>query len=289
MTDTTSTATSRQTRRQRRARPGTPRVVLVTRASSGFGRAIAHAAQQAGHRVYGTSRRPDSRQSSVPMLSLDVGSAESAQRCVDEVLAAEGRLDVLVNNAGFGLSGALEDTSIEEASWQMDTNVFGVLRMKRAALPAMRSQGSGRVITISSLGGLTGMAYQPLYAASKHAVEGMMSSLRLELADSPIDACTVAPGDFQTGFTSSRTVARAAYSDVHAGRFARTMAIYERDERNGPDPSIVGDLVTRLITARRVRPRYLVGKPAQRGALMAKNLMPPSVFEYVTSRMYDLR
>jgi short-subunit dehydrogenase len=100
---------------------------------------------------------------------------------------------VLVNNAGVGLSGALEDTSVEEAAWQMDINVFGVLRMTRAALPLMRSQGSGRVITISSLGGLTGMAYQPLYAASKHAVEGLISSLRLELADSPIDACTVAP------------------------------------------------------------------------------------------------
>ena len=126
MTDMTSTADIRQSQGPRRRRPGSSRVVLVTGASSGFGRAIASAAQQKGHRVYGTSRRPDSGQSSVPMLTLDVGSDESVQRCVDEVLTAEGRLDVLVTNAGVGLRGALEGTSIEEAAWRMDTNVFGV-------------------------------------------------------------------------------------------------------------------------------------------------------------------
>jgi NAD(P)-dependent dehydrogenase (short-subunit alcohol dehydrogenase family) len=223
------------------------------------------------------------------MLALDVGSDESVQRCVDEVVAREGRVDVLVNNAGAGLSGALEDTSIEEAAWQMDTNLLGVLRMTRAVLPVMRQQGSGRIITISSLAGLTGMAYQPVYAASKHAVEGLMSSLRLELADSPIDACTVAPGDFRTGFTSARTVARGAASGVHADRFARTMAIYERDEEDGPDPGLVGDLVVRVVGARRLRPRYLVGKPSQRWALLTKGFMPASAFEYVTTRIYGLR
>ena len=289
MTDTTTRTDTRPRPRPGRRPPRTPRVVLVTGASSGFGQAIAHAAQQAGHNVYGTSRRPDRRQSPVPMLPLDVGSEESVQRCVDAVLAAEGRVDVLVNNAGAGLSGALEDTSIEEAAWQMDTNVYGVLRVTRAVLPVMRSQGSGRIITISSLAGLTGMAYQPLYSASKHAVEGLMSSLRLELADSPIDACTVAPGDFRTGFAAARTEARAAHSDVHAERYARTMAHYERDEHDGPDPALLADLVTRLIRTPRIRPRYLVGKPSQRWPLQAKNYLPASVFEYVTTQIYGLR
>lgn len=275
--------------RQHRGSSAASRVVLVTGASSGFGRAIAEAAHRGGHRVYGTSRRPDGVDSAVPLLSLDVGSEESAHRCVQEVASREGRLDVLVNNAGVGLSGALEDTSIDEAAAQIDTNLLGVMRMTRAALPVMRSQQSGRIITISSLGGLTGMAYQPVYAASKHAVEGLICSLRLELANSPIDACTVAPGDFRTGFTTSRTTARDAYSAIHADRFARTMATYERDEQNGPDPRLVGDLVTRLIDVPRLRPRYLAGKPSQRAALQAKNLMPAALFEHVTTRLYQLR
>ena len=290
MTDATRVARTRRLH-SRRDDPATdrPPVVLVTGASSGFGREIAQAALSAGHVVYGTSRRPEAAHVPFGLLALDVRSDESVQRCVDEVVAREGRIDVLVNNAGFGLSGALEDTSAEEAAWQMDTNVLGVVRMTRAVLPVMRDQGSGRIITISSLAGLTGMAYQPVYAASKHAVEGLMSSLRLELADSPIEACTVAPGDFRTGFTSARTVARDAASRVHADRFARTLAIYERDEEAGPDPSRVGDLVVRLVEARRLRPRYLVGKPSQRWALMAKNYMPASLFEYVTTRIYRLR
>jgi NAD(P)-dependent dehydrogenase (short-subunit alcohol dehydrogenase family) len=291
MTDLSHAAPSSPASRRRRStrRPGTPRVVLVTGASSGFGRAIAAAAQQAGHRVYGTSRHPRSTQESLPMLTLDVRSDDSVQRCVDDLLAREGRLDVLVNNAGVGLAGALEDTATDEAVWQMDTNVFGVLRMTRAVLPVMRGQGCGRIITVSSLAGLTGMAYQPVYAASKHAVEGLVSSLRLELADSPIDACTVAPGDFRTGFTSSRVVAAGARSDVHAERFERTMAIYERDEQNGPHPRVVGDLVARLVDAPRLRPRYLVGKPSQRAPLMLKNAMPAEVFEYLMTLVYGLR
>ena len=151
----------------------TPKVALVTGASSAFGQATAARLSAQGFQVFGTSRTPlHNETSSVELLPLDVTSETSVQACVQTILQRTGRIDLLVNNAGFAQGGALEENSLEDARAQFDTNVFGVLRLLKAALPAMRQQGGGQIITVSSLLGLVAMPYLGLYASSKFAACG---------------------------------------------------------------------------------------------------------------------
>jgi NAD(P)-dependent dehydrogenase (short-subunit alcohol dehydrogenase family) len=266
------------------------KVVLVTGASSGLGKAIAEELVRKGRRVYGTSRNPGTAtENGVLMVPLDVTDDSSVAKCVREVAAAEGRIDVLVNVAGYGLSGSVEDTTIEEARQQLETNFFGVARMTREVLPVMRTQEQGRIITISSMAGFIGLPYQPYYSASKFAVEGLNEALRLELTGSGIDTCTIDPGDFKTGFTAARVHAKGAQSPLHSERMAGVVGTYERDETNGADPQLVADLVTKLVDRRRLRVRYVVAKPAQQAAALLKSTLPATTFEWVMTKMYPLR
>ena len=160
------------------------KVILVTGASSGVGQASARLLAQAGHAVVGTSREPSRAQPlpGVDLLALDVRSDASAQSCVRGVMQRHGRIDVLVNNAGYELAGAIEETSVEEAIAQFETNFFGVHRMVQAVLPHMRERGGGQIINIASLAGIGPLPFMGLYTASKHALEGYTEVLRHELA-----------------------------------------------------------------------------------------------------------
>ncbi len=265
------------------------KVILVTGASCGFGQLIAAHLASRGHRVFGTSRRvlPDTGQ--VRMLVLDVTDEVLVERAVAQVIAEAGRIDVLINNAGVGLCGAVEDTTLAEAQWQMDTNFFGPVRMIRAVLPHMRKHGSGRIITVSSLAGLAGLPFQPFYSASKYAIEGLNEALRLELTGSGIDATTLNPGDFKTGFTDARVFTQHARNGVNAAQLATTLAIYERDEQQGTDPRQVAELVARLIEKPSLDVRYPVGSIGQRAGIFAKRLMPARLFEWLMKATYSIR
>ena len=266
------------------------KVVLVAGASSGLGKAIADVLAGNGHRVYGTSGIPGAAlENGVVMVPLDVTTDVSTATCVDDLVGAEGRIDVLVNVAGYGLAGSVEDTTIEEARHQLDTNFFGVARMTREVLPTMRSQGRGRIITIGSIAGFVGLPYQAYYSSSKFAVEGFNEALRLELLGSGIDCCTVDPGDFKTGFTAARVFAKASQSSLHAERMARVVGAYERDETNGADPYLVADLVARLVDRPRLHVRYVVGRPTQRAAAGLKKVLPATAFEQIMTKVYPLR
>jgi NAD(P)-dependent dehydrogenase (short-subunit alcohol dehydrogenase family) len=222
------------------------------------------------------------------MVALDVTEDTSVLACVAHIIAAEGRLDVLINNAGVGVCGSVEDTAIDEARWQMETNFFGPVRMINAVLPVMRTQGRGRIITVSSLAGLAALPYQPFYSASKFAIEGLNEALRLELGASGIDATTINPGDFKTGFTAARVFTRSARSGRHAEQLAKTVAIYERDEMNGADPSRVAELALRLVEADRVAVRYAVGRFDQRFGMLLKRWLPATMFERLMKVTYSL-
>lgn len=265
------------------------KVVLVTGASSGFGQLIAEQLAARGHRVFGSSRRTLPDRPGIRMLVLDVTDAAQVERAVAQVLAEAGRLDVLINNAGVGLCGAVEDTSLAEAQWQMDTNFFGAVRMIRAVLPAMRAQGRGRILTVSSLAGLAGLPFQAFYSASKYALEGLNEALRLELAGSGIEHATLNPGDFRTGFTDARVLTRQAHDGVLAGQLARTLAIYQRDEQQGADPRRVAELAARLVEQPRLAVRYPVGSLGQRAGIFAKRLLPARLFERLMKMTYAIR
>ena len=183
----------------------TDQVALVTGASSGIGEAAAHELLGAGFTVYGTSRKAAAGESrnGIVFLPLDVTNDESVAAVVREVLERSGRIDVLVNNAGLGIAGAAEESSVEQAQALFDTNLFGSIRMTRAVLPQMRTQGSGRIINLSSVLGLAPAPFGALYAATKHAVEGYSESLDHEVREHGVRVLLVEPAYTRTSFDSN--------------------------------------------------------------------------------------
>ena len=267
------------------------KVILITGTTSGFGKMIAEGLVKKGHRVYGTylpNFDADRDAFGFPMLEFDITDDASVDRCVAGLIEAEGRIDVLINNAGVSIAGALEDTEADEARWQMEVNFFGPLRMIRAVLPHMRLQGSGRILTTGSMGGHVGLPYQSIYCAAKYALEGVNEALRLELSGSGIDAAVVCPGDFNTGFTAARVYTRNAHSATHANQLAITMGIAEKDEQNSPNPAMVADLYVGLVDKPSLKVRYFVGSIMQRASIFLKWLLPASVFESLIRSTYKL-
>ncbi len=171
------------------------------------------------------------------MVMMDVENDESVQNCVDGVLAKAGRIDAVVNNAGISIMGSVEDTSIEEAKAQLETNFFGVLRVCRATLPILRKQGGGHIVNISSLGGLIGLPFSGLYSASKFALEGVSESLRMECRQFGVRVVLVEPGDFRTNITARRRTVRAAETnDAYRAAFEHCKRKQDQDEANARSP-----------------------------------------------------
>jgi len=224
------------------------------------------------------------------LIAMDVTSEDSVAHALKSILAREGRLDVVFNNAGDGIAGSVEDTSIEEARQQLDTNFFGVLRVCRAALPILRRQGAGLIVNVSSLGGLVGLPFQGLYSASKFAVEGMTEVLRMEVRPFGVRVALIEPGDFRTGFTAQRRKVLAAQRDsAYAERFGKALAVMERDETHGADPLAVARLLERIINTRSPRPRYKVGGFLQTLSVgLLRKILPQKVFEYLLMASYGI-
>jgi NAD(P)-dependent dehydrogenase (short-subunit alcohol dehydrogenase family) len=271
-----------------------PKVILITGASSGFGMACVDYLTERGHRVYGTSRTanfPTGQISpNLPLtIPMDVRDHESVKRAVEFVLEREGRLDVLVNNAGFALAGAIENTSTEEAMRQFDTNFFGVHRVCRKVLPAMRGRRSGLIVNISSLGGLITVPFQGFYCASKYALEALTESLRMEVKPYGVQVTLIEPGDFKTSITTNRVVAEAS-SDAsdYAERQRSAVEVIANDEQRGADPRELAFLLGNIIDRQRVRTRYLVGMHFQKLAVWVKRVLPASVFEALIMGHYKI-
>ena len=273
------------------------RVVLITGASSGIGKACAEHLQRAGYQVYGASRsaleaiEPPSlgAPAAIHPIQMDVTSDDSVERAVKLIVAREGRIDVVVNCAGYALAGAVEETQSDEALAQMETNFFGVLRVCRAVLPIMRQQAGGYVVNISSVGGLIGVPFHGLYSASKFAVEGLSETLRMEVQPFGIKVVLIEPGDFRTGFTANRRMTRATPAGaVYAERSARAIAVMEADEKKGNSPEQVALLLEKIITTPAPRLRYMVGPPVEMFAVWLKKVLPAAWFERGVMKYYRL-
>lgn len=267
-----------------------PPVVLITGARTGIGRACADLLTAQGCRIYGTSRHPPEAELGFTMLKMDVNETASVEAGVRTLLDREGRLDVVVNNAGFGYGGAVEATSIAEAKATFETNLFGVLRVCQAVLPAMRAQHAGLIVNVSSVGGRMGLPYQGVYSASKFALEGMTEALRMEVKAFGVDVALIEPGDVQTDFTDNRLTTEAstdasAYADQHR----ETIARIETDERSGAPPDLVARTLWRVIRARRPKPRYVAGRLYEKAAVLAKRWLPDAWFEWILMKTYGLQ
>jgi NAD(P)-dependent dehydrogenase (short-subunit alcohol dehydrogenase family) len=263
------------------------RVVLVTGASSGIGLACATHLAQHGYRVYGTSRRVTHSQGDVTMLRADVTDDDSVKGLVAEILAREQRLDIVVNNAGMGIAGPVEDTSIEEARRQLEVNFFGAFRVCRAALPAMRNQGGGYLVNIGSIGGLVAIPYQAMYSASKFALEGFSESLRMEVNPFGIRVVIIEPGDHKTAITENRRLAETSGSP-YSSSFNAAIAKTAHDEQSGPSPEQIARLLHRIVNLPNPRLRYTIGPAPQRAVVWLKRLAPNSFLEYVMRTYYGL-
>ena len=272
------------------------KVALVTGASAGIGRACADRLAAVGWAVTGASRRgtgapvpdstvPDSTVAgamgaSWTGLAMDVNSDDAVRDGVAGILQRDGRIDALVAAAGWGVAGAAEYTSIAEAKAQFETNFWGCVRVVQAVLPHMRQQNSGRIVLISSIGGVIGIPFQAYYSASKFALEGFAEALAYEVVPFGVQVTLVQPGNIATEFTASRLIADGAEGDsAYAEAMHRAVSLMERDEANGAPAERVASTVQRVLDAPRAPRRVSVGKAGERVGLMAKRLLPFRVFE----------
>ena len=270
----------------------------MTGASSGIGEQAALSLLAKGYTVYGVARRVERMQGladkGVHVIAMDITDDESASSGVKQILEEAGRLDVLVNNAGFGSYGALEDVAIDDARYQFEVNIFGLARITQLVLPTMRAQGSGRIINISSIGG---RIYEPLggwYHSTKFALEGLSDSLRMELKPFGIQVVVVQPGAIKTewgGIAATnlqKTSGSGAYAK-QAEKIANLLSAADSDSRfAGSDPSVIAKVITKAATARRPRIRYAAGAGAK-PALYARRMLTDRAFDRVINLLTGVK
>jgi NAD(P)-dependent dehydrogenase (short-subunit alcohol dehydrogenase family) len=266
----------------------TQRVVLITGASSGVGQCTARLLSQRGDKVFGTSRHPADagRIPGVEMLSLDVRSDVSVRACIDDVVNRAGGLDVLLNNAGYELAGALEELSSEEARAQFETNFFGVVRMVNAVLPLMRQQKHGHIINVSSLTGLTAIPFLGIYSASKFALEEYTEALRQEVKPFNIQVSLTEAGFLRTAMMNHRQVGARRMTEYEPWRQRALDAIRASEDR-APGPEVVADTLYGIISSSSPRLRYLIGQQAKSIARL-RRFLPAGMFEQGVRRSFSL-
>lgn len=266
------------------------KVVFITGVSSGFGKRIAAMLSLKGCIVYGTSRKDIETDPSVTVLKADVMDVASIKLAVEKVIKKEGRIDILINNAGMGISGAIEDFSVEDIKLQMGTNFMGVVNTIQAVLPCMRRQQKGMIINISSIGGIMGLPLQGFYSASKFAVEGLSQALRMELRPFNIKVVVIEPGDFSTNFTANRKFvsndnANSAYTEL----FTKTLAIIEKDEKGGLPPDFLARKLCKIIAMDNPDHRYVISTLEQKFAVLLKTILPDAWFFKILASHYGIK
>jgi NAD(P)-dependent dehydrogenase (short-subunit alcohol dehydrogenase family) len=264
------------------------KVVLVTGASSGVGQSTARLLSEKGLRVFGTSRNPASANiiPTVEMLSLDVRADDSVRACVEAVFNRGGGLDVLINNAGYELAGALEELSLEEARAQFETNFFGVVRMVNAVLPFMRQQKRGHIINVGSLSGLSPIPFLGMYSASKFALEGYTEALRHEVSPFNIHVSMTEAGFLKTPMMSNRQIVASPRSEYEPWRQRALDAIRAQEEK-GPGPELVAKTLLEILSSDAPRLRYLIGKQAKSVARL-RRFLPAGMYAQGVRRTFSL-
>lgn len=258
-------------------------IAVVTGGSSGIGLCTAQALRDAGCTVYALSRRPGSA-AGIRSLSADVTDEAAVRQAVSQIRAEQGRIDILVNCAGFGISGAVEFTELADAKRQFDVNFFGTVNMTKAVLPVMRQQGGGRIVQVSSVAAVAHIPFQTYYSATKAAIESYTCALANEVRPFGITVTCAQPGDIRTGFTQARQK-NAVGDDVYGGRIARSVAGMEKDEQTGMDPRTAGAYIAKLALKKRVKPIYTVGFGYKCLSLLCK-LLPCSLRNRIVGLLY---
>jgi NAD(P)-dependent dehydrogenase (short-subunit alcohol dehydrogenase family) len=266
------------------------KVVFITGISSGFGKHVSSLLSNKGYRVYGTCRTACEHDPSVNVLSMDVTDLVAVQDCVSKVLEKEGRIDILINNAGMHTGGSLEVIPDEDIRLQMETNFMGAVHTIKTVLPSMRAQGKGTIVNISSIGGLMGLPFQGYYSASKFALEGMSEALRMELRQFNIKVIVINPGDFHTNNTRNRkNTFTSGRNNAYESQFRNSLAVVEKDENNGWPPEILAQSICRILEKKRPAHRYIIASFEQKLAVVLKRILPGSWFAPILFGHYGIK
>jgi len=265
------------------------KVVLITGGSSGIGKSIGEYLAGKGYTVFGTSRRPEKYlDTKFPLVTLDVLDNDSIKSAVQQVVDQVGRLDVLINNAGAGITGPIEEIPEEEIKRNFETNLFGPISVIKAVLPSMRKQQSGLIINITSVAGYMGLPYRGIYSASKGALELITETFRLELKDFNINMVNVAPGDFATNIASGRYHAPVIKGSPYEKKYGSVLKAIDEDVNKGNDPIKVAHQINKIINSSNPKIHYKVGAFMQKFSIVLKRVLPDRVYERLLINHYKL-
>jgi NAD(P)-dependent dehydrogenase (short-subunit alcohol dehydrogenase family) len=265
------------------------KVVLITGGSSGIGKSIGEYLHSKGFTVYGTSRNPERVTGSVfPLIALDVRDAESIKQAVTSVIAAAGRLDILINNAGVGITGPLEEIPAEEIKNNFETNLFGPIQLMKSVLPQMRSQKSGLIINITSIAGYMGLPYRSVYSASKGALELITEALRMEVKSFGVHITNVAPGDFATNIAAGRYHAPLIKGSAYEVPYGNTLEMMNTHVDSGSNPQQMAEAVYKIIQSPGPKVHYKVGAFLQKFSIVLKRILPDKMYEKMLMNHYKL-
>lgn len=259
------------------------KVCILTGGTSGIGLCTALAMQRRGYTVYELSRRAHGAEG-LYHICADVTDTAALERAVAEILTQEDHIDVLINNAGFGISGAIEFTAPEAVKKQFDVNFFGMVNMTRAVLPHMRAAGHGRIVNLSSVAGLIPIPFQAFYSASKAAINAYTLALANEVRPFGVEVCAVLPGDIRTGFTAAREKTQTG-DDIYSGRIARSVRGMEHDEQTGMSPETAAARIASVATRRHIKPLCSIGLQYQFFCVLAK-LLPVRLLNRLVGLLY---
>ncbi len=266
------------------------KVILITGISSGFGKESAKLLAEAGHKVYGTVRKVTESDGKVHILKMDLTDTLSINKSVETIIEKEGRIDVLINNAGMHTGGPVEASLSENIKLQMDTNFIGMVHLTKEVLPYMRKQGGGTIINFSSIGGIMGLPFQAFYSASKFAIEGFSEALRMEVRQFNIKVVVINPGDFRTNNSANRRnyLTPTYEGDPYQNQFEITLSAIEKDEANGWKPEVLARKLVKIIEYRNPRQRYIIASFEQKLAVVLKNILPGKLFRKILENHYRI-
>ncbi|RXR17324.1 SDR family oxidoreductase [Flavobacterium amnicola] len=265
------------------------KVVVITGGSSGIGKSIGEFLHAKGFTVYGTSRNPEKISNSVfPLIALDVRNVASIATAIAEVISKSGRIDVVINNAGVGITGPIEEIPTEEIKNNFETNLFGPIEVMKAVLPQMRSQKSGLIINITSIAGYMGLPYRGIYSASKGALELVTEAMRMETKQFGIHITNIAPGDFATNIAAGRYHAPVIKGSAYENVYGRTLNEMNAHVDSGSNPNEMAEAVYKIIQTPNPKVHYKVGAFMQKFSIVLKRILPDTVYEKMLMNHYKL-
>ena len=259
------------------------KVAVITGGSSVIGLCTAKALVQKGLTVYELSRR-DNDLEGIHHIKTDITDIDMVTDAIKQIIEKEKKIDILINNAGWGISGAVEFTEAEEAKKLMDINFFGAVNMAKAVLPYMRQAGCGRIVNLSSVAAQLPIPFQTYYTVSKAAINAYTMALANEVRPFGISVCGVMPGDIKTGFTDARKKLHVG-DDIYNGRISRSVSTMEKDEQNGMAPEVAGEFISKIALKKKVKPLYTIGLQYKIFVVLAK-ILPYGLVNKIVGMLY---